>query len=50
MVFGPILPSTAPALNPLSFSACCSWLTCELSACCEDDCCEATFDCDDCAL
>ena len=31
LVFGPILPSTAPTLKPLSLSACCAWLTWLLS-------------------
>lgn len=31
LVFGPNLPSTGPALKPLSFSSCWAWLTCELS-------------------
>jgi hypothetical protein len=34
LVFGPSLPSTGPELKPASFSACWTWLTCELS--CED--------------
>lgn len=35
LVLGPAMPSTGPALKPLSFRACCTWVTFELSF--EDD-------------